>query len=142
MRFRDSTFTRGKQWHALVALVLVFLILCAPLLSSAQTTGGVTFKSLVGKLLAYGKPITGLLVNLAVFLLAFGIFRYINAGADVKRRQEGAKLLLWGLISVVVMLSMWGIINIVLNTFFSSDSTSHFELSNDLWNGSSSDTNP
>lgn len=55
-------------------------------------------------------------VSFLVFL--FGIFRtYIWSSGDETAVAQGHKLILWGLIGFVVMLSLWGIVNIVANTF-------------------------
>ena len=108
---------------------LVLLASLFPLIVSAAT-----FKTVVEKVLIVFNSAVKALIGLAVFLLAFGIFRYINAGADPKRRIEGGKLLMWGIISVFVMVSLWGLVNILLNTFFSPADTASFNLSSQLWN--------
>lgn len=55
-------------------------------------------------------------ISFIVFL--YGIARaYIFSNGDPERVREGHRLLLWGLIGFVVMISLWGIVNIVANTF-------------------------
>ncbi len=57
-----------------------------------------------------------------VFALAFvvfivGIYRYfILGGSNEEKRKEGQQLLLWGLIGFVIMLSVWGLINVINGT--------------------------
>ncbi|MSU55253.1 MAG: hypothetical protein EXS46_01785 [Candidatus Taylorbacteria bacterium] len=57
------------------------------------------------------------LIGLGVFLIIFGIFNYIRQGANEEKRAEARMFILWGVISVFVMLSVWGFVNILLNTF-------------------------
>ncbi len=65
--------------------------------------------------------INNILVPL-IFAVAFivfivGIFRYFIAGAtDPEGQKKGRQLLLYGILGFVIMISLWGIVNIVSNT--------------------------
>ena len=58
-----------------------------------------------------------------LFAIAFIVFLYGIASAyifsvgDPERVKTGHKLILWGLIGFAVMISIWGLVNIVANTF-------------------------
>ncbi len=55
---------------------------------------------------------------LSFIVFLYGIARaYIFSGGDPEKIKEGHKLLLWGIIGFVVMISLWGIVNVVANTF-------------------------
>ena len=55
-------------------------------------------------------------VSFIVFL--YGIARaYIFSVGDPERVKEGHKIILWGLIAFAVMVSIWGLVNVVANTF-------------------------
>lgn len=55
---------------------------------------------------------------LAFIVFLYGIARtYIFSGGDSEKVKEGHKLLMWGIIAFVVMVSLWGIVNVVANTF-------------------------
>lgn len=66
--------------------------------------------------------INGVLVPL-LFAVAFITFLYGVANAyifsrgDPEETSKGHKLILWGIIGFVVMLSLWGLVAIVSNTF-------------------------
>ena len=57
-----------------------------------------------------------------LFALAFIVFlygivlKYIFSHGDPEKVSEGHKLLLWGLIGFVVMISLWGLVNVIANT--------------------------
>ena len=56
----------------------------------------------------------------AVAFIAFlwGVARaYIISGGDESSREKGHQLILWGIIGFVVMVSLWGLVNVVANTF-------------------------
>lgn len=55
-------------------------------------------------------------ISFIVFL--YGIAKaYIFSSGDEEGVKQGHKLLMWGIIGFVVMISMWGLVNIVANTF-------------------------
>ena len=66
--------------------------------------------------------INGILVPV-IFALAFIVFlfgvarKYIFSNGDQTKVAEGHKLILWGIIGFVVMLSFWGLVNILTGTF-------------------------
>ncbi len=66
--------------------------------------------------------INGVLVPL-VFAIAFvvfiwGVFQYfILAGGNEEKRKQGQDLMLYGLIGFFVMVSVWGLVNILVGTF-------------------------
>lgn len=73
-----------------------------------------------------GYTIINLINNVAVplvFALAFIVFlygiakAYIFSSGDPEEVKKGHKLVLWGLVAFAVMISIWGLVNIVANTF-------------------------
>ncbi len=55
-------------------------------------------------------------ISFIVFL--YGITRaYIFSAGDPEKVKEGHKIILWGLIGFAVMVSIWGLVNVVSNTF-------------------------
>ncbi len=120
------------QSHIKKAIVIVSM-LAAVLVPSVASA--VTFSSLVAVIIAIlDTSIVPLLIGIAVFLTAFGIFRYISAGDDPKKLAEAGKLIMWGVIGVFVMLSMWGFVKILINTVFSPANTGSFIINDQLWN--------
>lgn len=58
-----------------------------------------------------------------LFAVAFIVFlygivlKYIFSHGDPTKVSEGHKILLWGLLAFVIMISLWGLVNVVANTF-------------------------
>ena len=72
-----------------------------------------------------GQFIVGLINNIAVpviFALAFlvfiwGVFTYfIAGGSDEEKRGKGRSLMLYGLLGFFVMVSVWGLVNILVGS--------------------------
>jgi len=58
-----------------------------------------------------------LLIALAVVFFLYGILKYIGSGDDEESRKKGKNLVIYGIIGLFVMISFWGIVNILVNTF-------------------------
>lgn len=56
-----------------------------------------------------------IIFSVAFLIFMYGVIKYVIAG-DVKDKEEGKKFLMWGLIGLFVMVSVWGIVALVSNT--------------------------
>ena len=54
-------------------------------------------------------------ISLAVVVFIIGIFRYIIAG-DEESKKGAKSLILYGIIGIFVMISVYGLVNILVNT--------------------------
>lgn len=105
-----------KKIFRFAALVATF---GAPLIAAAQTGVNVTY------LQGYSNSITGVinyvlvpvLMAIAFIVFLWGVYKYFILGAaDEKSRTDGRQFTLWGVIGFVVILSLWGIVNIFMST--------------------------
>jgi len=63
-------------------------------------------------------PLIAILVGLALLVFFWGLAKFIfRAGGDTKAVEEGKTLMIWGLIALFVMVSVWGIISFIQNAF-------------------------
>lgn len=62
------------------------------------------------------QPILALVFGIAFIIFIWGIFVYIRDSDDDKGRAEGQRGILWGLVGMVIMISAFGIINIIQGT--------------------------
>ena len=96
--------------------------LILPALAGATTTdselelGKLT--SVVNELLQFiDSTLVPLIFAIAFIVFIWGVFRYFIAGAaDEEKRKEGKSFIFWGLIGFVVMISLWGIVNLLVNS--------------------------
>jgi len=59
-----------------------------------------------------------LLFAVAFIVFLYGIAKtYIFSAGEPEEVSKGHRLVLWGLIGFVVMISLWGLVNVVANTF-------------------------
>jgi uncharacterized membrane protein YidH (DUF202 family) len=58
------------------------------------------------------------LILIAVVTFITGILRFLGAGDDAEKRSSGRKIMLYGIIILFVMVSIWGFVNILTQSFF------------------------
>jgi len=63
------------------------------------------------------KSIIPLLFSLAVAGFIWGVIQYFLNPENEENRKKGKSYMLWGIISLFVMISMWGLVAVVGNTF-------------------------
>ena len=58
------------------------------------------------------------LFAVAFIVFLYGIAKsYIFSGGSEEERKKGHQLVLWGLVAFAIMISVWGLVNVVSNTF-------------------------
>ncbi len=77
------------------------------------------FKSLVEVFYnIIGFTLVPLLFSMAIVAFLYGVQKYILAGASEDKVKEGRDMMIYGIIGLAVMFSVWGLVRLVLNTFF------------------------
>lgn len=108
-----------KKAFALSSLALLAL----PLVASAATINNI---SDVGSFIinVINNIIVPVLFAVAFIVFLWGAFRTFIMGAGSEdSKEEGKSLMLWGLIGFFVMVSIWGLVNILTGTIsFSNNS--------------------
>ncbi|TAL49576.1 hypothetical protein EPN83_00315 [Patescibacteria group bacterium] len=61
-------------------------------------------------------PLILLLFTIALLFFFWGIFQFVSRTGDETKRAEGKKHILWGLVGMFIMFSVFGLIRIILNT--------------------------
>ncbi len=59
-----------------------------------------------------------LLFAIAISVFIFGVIKYIRNAEDSKKREEGRNFMIYGIVSIFVIVSMWGLVGFLRNTFF------------------------
>ena len=63
------------------------------------------------------EAIVPILVTLAIIGFIWGIIEYYLNPDNEEKRKKGKSFILWGLISLFVIVSMWGIVGLFVTTF-------------------------
>jgi len=62
-----------------------------------------------------------LLVALAVAAFVYGIIKYFLSPDSEEKKKEGKSYMFWGLVTLFVMVSIWGLVGIFSNTFLTGN---------------------
>lgn len=63
------------------------------------------------------QPLVALLVTAGVAYFIWGVAVYIWNDASSDERAKGAQRMLWGIIGILIMVTVIGILNVVTSTF-------------------------
>lgn len=124
MNMRHTYMRDVAKIFSPIALIL------APLFAFAQTTQA-NLSTVAALIVKYLNLALYMLMAVAVLMFVFYIIKYFIMPSE-KGREEGGKYLLWSLIGFFVIVSLWGLVNILVNTFNvgQTNSTSWASLSN------------
>ena len=98
--------------HLNLYILLSFILV--PLGASAQVTNFAELVTLFG---SYLRLLVPFLIGLGVVVFFWGVVRYVTAGEDQQRLRDGARLMSYGIIAIFVMVAVWGLVWIIINTF-------------------------
>ena len=104
------SFLRNIKIQGGVAALLAY-----PSIAFAQAPkdlGGVA--NLFLKILTWFVPV---LISAALILFLIGVARFIWNLDNEQERSAGKKLMIWGIIALAAMISIWGLVEILLDTF-------------------------
>jgi FtsH-binding integral membrane protein len=76
----------------------------------------------VGGILNFGtcliaQSVIPLLFALATVGFMWGVIQMVINPEDAEKRKQGKQYMMWGLIGLFVMISIWGLVTIFTNTF-------------------------
>lgn len=86
---------------------------------SSQLAESITsFSSAVSLIYSGINQLLPLIISLTLLVFLWGIFRFVLGGSSEEQRTEGRKFMLYGIIGLAVMVSVWGLVNILTSTLF------------------------
>ena len=68
----------------------------------------------IGNLIGLATPIV---VGVALLFFFIGLSKYILNAGDEEKKSEGKNIMIWGVIALFVMVSVWGLVNLLGDTF-------------------------
>ena len=103
--------------HNISRSLLVLAASVTPLIAAAQTSNcsSQSLCSLVYTTIGYFNQAIYLIIALAVVTFVWNIYRYFIV-SDPENRKEASKYVMFSVIGLFVILSFWGLVNILSNT--------------------------
>ena len=101
--------------HMKKAFLVATALACVPSLVFAQTTIATYLTTFADFL---NKSVIPAIVAIAVLFFVWGVTKYFIMGAtNEESREKGRQLVLWGILALVLILSLWGITNALVTSF-------------------------
>lgn len=86
--------------------------------SLGNNSSGQDFQDIVNLVIStILNPLILLFLGLAVVYFMWGVFKYVGKGESESDRREGANMMMYGIVAIFVMVSVWGLVTILINTF-------------------------
>jgi len=98
--------------------ILTFLF--APLVAYAQAGTVQQLVTIVGGIIASIIPIV---IALALLFFFWGLAKFILHADDEAERAKGKNIMVWGIVALFVIVTVWGIIVVLQNTFIGPGGT-------------------
>lgn len=103
-------------------IALVSSIFLAPLfLFAANST---TVETLIGQVGAWIDALVPIVMVLALLYFFWGLAQYIMNAGDEAKAKEGKSIMIYGVIALFVMISIWGLVGFLQRTFGVTESIS------------------
>lgn len=97
-------------------LIAVVAVLVPSVALAAQPI--TDFNSLTSKLTGIGNAVIGIFIAVAVIWIVWNTVSFIINAGDETKRAEKRSAVIWGLIGLAIILSIWGIVAVITNTFY------------------------
>lgn len=85
-------------------------------LASFAVAGGPTADTLIDKIAGWIDVLTPIVVALALLYFFYGLAIYILKAGDEEKRKEAKGIMIYGIIALFVMVSVWGLVGILVSS--------------------------
>lgn len=93
-------------------IIVPLLVFALPIVARA-----VDFDSLIQRIGGWVFYLTGILAALAVLVFFWGLVRYIWSAGSAESKESGKKIMVWGVVALFVLFSIFGIVRFLQNSF-------------------------
>ena len=63
------------------------------------------------------QPLVYLIFGLAIVYFLAGVLKYVRSAGSEDDRRDGRNMMIYGVIAIAVMVSVWGLVNLVTTSF-------------------------
>ncbi len=97
--------------------IIALIAFAIPAIASAQALSPITnVNNLSTRLLGIGNIFTYILVAIAVIYIVWNVVQYFIKPNGDDRKAAGMNIL-WGIVGLFIIVSIWGLVNVLTNTF-------------------------
>ncbi len=93
----------------------VLLLIAGPAISLANQDDDKGLSGVIETLTNLANSIYGLILTLIIIAFAWGVLKFVFQSGD--DQKKGKDMMIWSIIAITVLFSIWGIVNLFTNTF-------------------------
>ena len=106
----------------IITKIVISVGILSPILAFAAAKD---LKYLIDLVIQYFNYAIYLIIGLAIVMFVWNVYKYfVKGGDDVTAKKEAGLYVMWSIIGFFVILSLWGLVNILVNTFKLDDGPS------------------
>jgi uncharacterized membrane protein YidH (DUF202 family) len=103
------------------SLVAVF----APFVASAQSLSSLNnINDVSNRFTSILNTATVLIISIAVIWIIINVVRFFVGAKDSEKRHDGIMQVIWGIVGIFIIISIWGLVSILKNSFGTNDTAS------------------
>ena len=103
-------------------LLLGSALFAVPFVAGAQTITEGTVTGIFTSIQNIVNAALPVIISIAVLLFLWGLVKYLLNADDAEARASSRSLMIWGVVIIFVMISVWGLVNF-LGDIFELDNT-------------------
>ena len=97
-------------------ILLLVAVISLPVMALAVSISDLTdaFDQII---LIINKFVIPLIIGLGGLYFMWGVVQYVTAGDSEEKRDSGRSMMVYGIVALFVMISVWGLVNLLADTF-------------------------
>ena len=84
---------------------------------SVAATDATFITTLVTQVTGIVNTLPPIVIGVAVVVFLWGIISFLTSGDDADQKEKAKRKVVWGLVAILVMVSLWGIIAVLQTVF-------------------------
>ena len=110
-------------------IISIFSLISLSLIAIPALAATTNFEDLINNVFIAGiiKPLVPFLIGLAVVVFIYGVLILMFSEGGEKK-EEGKQYMLWGIIGIFVMVSVWGLVAILTSSFDLENTTKNINI--------------
>ena len=109
--------------------IIATIVAFSPMVAFAQTLAPINnINDLSTRAINIGNLLTGLLISLAVIFIIWNVVIYFIKGGEEGARSKAGYNILWGVVGLFIIISIWGLVNILTNTFKTTNNVQSVQI--------------
>jgi len=84
-----------------------------PAIAFAQVPTGTYLSGLLSVITTLIRTATPVVIGLAMLFFLYGLMKFVLAAGNEEAKDTGKRIMIWGIISLFVMVSVWGLVQLL-----------------------------